>query len=81
MFCFDQGSPVVWNIGASLEDLQEEEDNGPDDNDHRGDVRYDVEARIGSPFDKNTAVEVDDAELDEAVGWYHDHIDYEFDLV
>lgn len=32
---FDQGSPVVGDIGTSLDNLQEEEDNGPDNHNDR----------------------------------------------
>ncbi len=81
LFCFDQGAPIVWHVRASLEDLQEEEDDGPNDYDTGSDVRHDVETRVRGAFDEDTAVEVDDAEFDEAVGRHHDHVDDEFNLV
>lgn len=33
----------------------------------------------GVPFDKIATVEVDDAELDEAISWHPNHVDDEFD--
>lgn len=80
LFRFDQGSSVVGDIGTSLDNLQEEEDNGPDNHNDRRDVSHDVELRVGGPLDKNATVEVDDADLDEAISWHHNYVDDEFDL-
>lgn len=81
LFCFDQGAPIIGHIRAALEDLQKEEDDRPGDHNDRGDVCHDIETRVGGCFDKDTTVEVDDTEFDEAIGRHHDHVDDELNLV